>query len=172
MLEKRKIKLCRPDYFVVGVRKGGTTALHTYITKHEAVFPFKVQIAHHMGEAVTISRSDVGKTKFNRMFAMVRDDQLVGDASPNRLVENGAGFLTQKCPGSRIFILIRDPVERAISNIKMRLRNKKTKCVFALHYGIICFGASERERARERERERESARARAVKSSVTFRIRF
>lgn len=127
MFEERKSKLCRPDYFVGGVRKGGTTALHTYISKHPEVFPFKVDQPHHTGEAIfsSMNKLDAGTTAYNRQFGRIPDNLLVGDASAHRLVDAKGGFFRDTCPGSKMFILLRDPVERLLSNIKMRLRSRK-----------------------------------------------
>jgi len=99
--------------------------LHTYITLHPNVYPFKTNTAHHIGEA----NDNPGDRNYNRNFRPVPLWQMVGDSAVGRLVEEGGNFFQSHCPGSRLFVLIRDPVERVISNVKMRMRHGKNKAV-------------------------------------------
>ena len=49
---------CRPNYFIAGTRKGGTTSLHTYMAAHPNVFPFKIDGKPQDGESFQFFHED------------------------------------------------------------------------------------------------------------------
>ena len=125
-------RFCRPNYFTIGTRKGGTTSFHRYlIASHPGIFPFKLyalpvnrtaSIAELKEDAqVGESLGFIGTEDFNAKFQHVPDGMLVGDSTVSRLV-NDAETLARHCAASRLFALLRDPVERCHSQFLMRVR--------------------------------------------------
>ena len=108
---------CPPNYFIAGTRKGGTTSLHTYLTAHSDIFPFKIEGGPMDGEVFEM----IGSSKYTDAFRDVPTDLIVGDASVSRLV-NAAETLSEHCQHARILVLLRDPVERCFSQMTMRHR--------------------------------------------------
>ena len=108
---------CPPNYFIAGTRKGGTTSLHTYLTAHSDIFPFKIEGGPMDGEVF----STIGSSEYTDAFRDVPTDLIVGDASVSRLM-NAAEALSKHCQHARILLLLRDPVERCFSQMTMRHR--------------------------------------------------
>ena len=46
-------KIGRPNYYIIGTPKGGTTSLHTYLTKHPFIYPYKISGSARDGESFT-----------------------------------------------------------------------------------------------------------------------
>lgn len=117
-------KQCRPDFWIVGVRKGGTTALYTHLTLHEHVASWNVRGSPQDGE-VTVNRDPLPRVAtYNSHFKEFNSSHLlVGDASVHRLV-NGIEDVVQACGHkySKFIVLLRDPVERCHSQMLMRAR--------------------------------------------------
>ena len=113
-------KICRPNYYIIGTPKGGTTSLHTYLTKHPFIYPFKISGSARDGESFTKLYKHGhtmafinGTNSEGKEGITVHDNHLVGDATTQRLVGDAYTRLKRyTCPQSRIFILLRDPVER------------------------------------------------------------
>jgi hypothetical protein len=66
------------------------------------------------------------KLKYLELFAGVRDEKIVGEASPGYLADPGAVKLIHDVsPNAKALISLRDPVERAFSLLLMRVRDGK-----------------------------------------------
>ena len=106
-----------PDFFVLGVAKGGTTSLHHYLRQHPALFlPYEKEL--HFFDAEE-ERFSSGLDSYLQYFSDA-EDRLTGDATPSyfRNVEEAADRM-QRLYGEappRFLLLLRDPVERAYSH--------------------------------------------------------
>ena len=71
---------CRPNYFIAGTRKGGTTSLHTYMSAHPRIFPYKLEGGPQDGESKALL--DGSKSMYNTFTKNLNipDFQLVGDS--------------------------------------------------------------------------------------------
>ena len=134
-------KLCRPDFFILGTRKGGSTSLYAYITSHPNVYHKPVnkgQLEESLGE----NFNPIGSEAYNREYSGAHRCQYVLDASVSRLV-SGAKDLSKYCSeqrtltglGSRQFsnevrfgteprfiVLLREPVSKCYSRLNMQAR--------------------------------------------------
>jgi hypothetical protein len=69
--------VCRPEYFIAGTRKGGTTAFHTFLAHHPDVYPFKLRphlpkhAVGHIGEVSSSMLTD--KLVRNELFPYVEE---------------------------------------------------------------------------------------------------
>ena len=131
----RRRSSCRPDYFILGTRKGGTTSLHHYLAAHPAVYPYKLDGGPQDGE----NFHELGSMKHAHEYRGASNTSLlVGDASVARLV-NDAEELRKFCvargpcgkpglpfgfrdAGPRLMVLLREPVARCASQMRMRAR--------------------------------------------------
>ena len=109
---------CPPNYFIPGTRKGGTTSLHTYLTAHPDIFPFKLEGGPQDGEAF----GQIGTEGYAQKFRHVPDHQMVGDSTVMRLMNDGTKASPTHCRHARLLLLFRDPVERCNSQMLMRQR--------------------------------------------------
>lgn len=110
---------CRPDFLILGTRKGGTTSLYTYITKHPAVFPAHLQGKASDGEVFP----PIGSIKYKQAFDGAPADKLVGESHVVHLVHD-ASRIARRCgtQDARFIALLREPVDRCHSQFLMRAR--------------------------------------------------
>ena len=93
-----------------------------YQTKHPSIYPFKISGSARDGESFTKLYKHGhtmafinGTNSEGKEGITVHDNHLVGDATTQRLVGDAYTRLKRyTCPQSRIFILLRDPVERCL----------------------------------------------------------
>ena len=115
---------CRPNYFIAGTRKGGSTSLHRYLASHPSVYPYKIKGKRKDGESL----STLGSPRMNSIFSYpninITTDQLVGDSTVSRIIDDGYKNFAKHCSESKIILLLRDPVERCYSQSLMRNRRR------------------------------------------------
>merc|ERR1712183_509081 len=106
-------KVCRPDFFILGTRRGGTTALYTLLASHPRVAALRIRGGRHDGEVFT-SMENI--ERYNAQFIAWNPDLLVGDATAGRLTKD-AEEIVKACghKQSKFIIMLRDPVERCLS---------------------------------------------------------
>lgn len=107
-------RACKPDFFIVGTMKGGTSMLYDFICSHPAVLRAKQKEIHYfslypdMGDDWYLSHFDFSKGK------------LTGEASPSYFdVAYTAAiprWIKAFNPKAKIILITRDPVERAVSH--------------------------------------------------------
>ena len=108
-------------FFVVGVMKGGTTSLFKYLKEHPDVWmPDEKEIPFFHNEDIS---DDTWRT-YRAIYLMPKNgEKLAGTASPqymcdSRIPERMSKFV----PDAKIIIVVRDPIERAVSHYKMLAR--------------------------------------------------
>ncbi|MGD1715945.1 tetratricopeptide repeat protein [Dapis sp. BLCC M172] len=103
----------RPNFIIIGVQKGGTTSLYGYLTQHpQIISPLKKEM-------------DFWSWKFNQSinwylahFPVIPEGKnlLTGEASPSYFNHpDAARRIYQFFPKIKLIILLRNPVDRAIS---------------------------------------------------------
>ena len=112
-LEKLE-SVSRPDFIIIGTQKGGTTSLYYYLVKHPKIMPS------------LIKEIDFWSTKYHRglgwylaHFPPILAGQtiLTGEATPSYLdSRETAGRLAQTFPQMKLIIVLRNPVDRAVSH--------------------------------------------------------
>lgn len=155
--DPRSQPLRYPDFFVVGVVKGGTTALHTLLSDHPGIhlspiketnffsradmrpqlfvreyaldvrMDLKRYIAQGMKEVVHIAHVD-DADDYRKLFSKARTRHKLGEVCPSYAIcPSAAAAIHAAAPEARIFIMLRDPVLRAWSHYLMNLREGKTR---------------------------------------------
>lgn len=106
----------KPDLFVIGAMKAGTTSLHAYLSSHPEIF---MSTPKEPGYFVEELRWRKGEPWYMGLFEASADATVRGEAStaytmipkyrgvPERIVKFN--------PDARIIYLLRDPVDRVIS---------------------------------------------------------
>ncbi len=125
---------CRPDFLVIGTKRGGTTSLYKYLLAHPAVLstfprPARVKGTYYFDEE--FSRGDDWyfshfplRTTRSIAEALRRHRVVSGEASPYYLYHPlAAQRAASTVPGARVIALVRNPVDRAFSNYKERRAN-------------------------------------------------
>lgn len=110
-------RVCPPDFFILGTRKGGTTSLYTYMTMHPAVLAANIRGKPTDGEVF----APLGSVKFRQAFHQIPHGQLVGESYVGHLVMDALN-IWQLCGDKRLMALLREPVARCHSQMLMRAR--------------------------------------------------
>lgn len=102
-----------PDYVIIGCGKGGTTSLYDYLIKHPQILPAAQKeidfFSHHF---------DCGLPWYAAQFppALTERHLLTGEATPSYLMNPDVPQrLAALLPDIKLIVLLRNPVDRAIS---------------------------------------------------------
>jgi hypothetical protein len=118
-----------PDFFITGVPKAGTTALHAALARHPALYMSAVKEPKFFltdgpppatggpGDAKTYREHVWRRADYERLFSGAAAGQLRGESTPFYLYNRDAQRrIRDQVPHARLIVVLRDPVERAHSN--------------------------------------------------------
>ncbi len=107
-----------PDFFIVGHAKCGTTALYHMLRRHPQIFMSDVKEPRFFNTDLR-SRFEVGRETpkpqhtlegYLSLFAAAREDQRVGEASPQYIRSHDAPRgIAQVQPDARVIAILREP---------------------------------------------------------------
>ena len=102
----------RPDFFHVGVFKGGSTALYEALRRHPQIFmPFHKEPLY-FGDDLTRRYGRMSLDDYMRLFRDAKPGQRVGEASTWYLYSTSAAReIKEFSPDARIMVLLRNPVD-------------------------------------------------------------
>ena len=102
----------RPDTFIVGVFKAGTTTLYEYLRAHPQIFMSKVKEPMYFGRDLTARYARMTEAEYLALFRDAREDQRAGEASPWYLYSSTAAQeIRDFNADARIIIMLRNPVD-------------------------------------------------------------
>lgn len=144
---KRTYKPCRmgkgtlPNFIIIGAPRCGTTSLYAYLRQHPDVYmsPVKEPNFFLFGQeepdlggpdGKNINRDSVYRLEdYKKLFAAVTSETAVGEASPRYLDSAGtAARIHQMLPDAKLIVILRNPVQRALSHFSMRKRDGWEPC--------------------------------------------
>jgi hypothetical protein len=118
-----------PDFFVAGVPKAGTTALHAALARHPALYMSTVKEPKFFltdgpppaqggpGDAKTYREHVWRRPDYEALFDPASAGQLRGESTPFYLYNRAAQQqIRAQVPAAKLIVVLRDPVERAHSN--------------------------------------------------------
>ncbi len=100
----------KPDSFIVGASKCGTTALYEYLSQHPDIFmsPEK-EPAYFCPDLYPLRRSE---EEYLQLFLEATTQKRIGEASSSYLYsKQAAAEIKNFCPAARIIIMLRNPVD-------------------------------------------------------------
>ena len=107
-----------PDFIVAGVQKGGTTFLYQEMLRHPEVKGSLTKEVHFFD-----ANFDRGVDWYSGMFPSSRSKTILGEASPAYIYHPDAvRRIAQTLPDVRLIVILRDPVQRALSHYKHERR--------------------------------------------------
>jgi len=123
-----------PGFIIIGAKRGGTTSLYNYLLEHPSITPLfpgrqRIKGAHYYDAEFARGprwyRSHFPLTVGGRQVARpLAIPAITGEASPYYLFHPLAPQrLAREFPDVRLIVLLRDPVERAYSHYKERVRH-------------------------------------------------
>ena len=101
-----------PDFLGVGTQKGGTTYLYELLKRHPQVFLAKPKEQHFFS-----LHWQRGADWYRRQFASSEESQICGEITPYYLFHPEARANQSLVPNVKLIVLLRDPVERALSRV-------------------------------------------------------
>ena len=108
----------RPDFFIVGAPKSGTSSLAQYLQQHPRVFMPKQKDLPFFGSDIVHNFEGAfnSLTEYEARAAGAPSGALCGEASVQYLYStNAASEIRRYNPNARIIIMLRDPVEMIYS---------------------------------------------------------
>ena len=132
---------CRPDFLLIGAKRGGTTSLWRYLAEHPDVLrlfprPERIKGLYYFDEQYPRGerwyRSHFPTRAQRALRSRAGAPARVGEASPYYLYHPLAPTRAAAAvPDARILVVLRDPVERAYSHWKERRSNDGDPLDFA-----------------------------------------
>lgn len=103
-----------PDFLFIGAQKSGTTSLYEHLAQHPAILPSSKKEIHFFDTKYYKGRRWY-RSHFPSKYQL--QQKITGEASPSYLFYPGAARrIHQHLPDAKLLVLLRDPVNRAISS--------------------------------------------------------
>jgi len=149
--------LKRPNFFVIGVVKGGSTSLYHYLEQHPEIYLPPIKETNHfaradvshadflpgyatdvridldayfkkgMPEKIHIAHVD-SDTHYEQLYSQAADQKAIGDVSNSYMVcASSAKEIQNYAPNAKLIVILRNPVRRVWSQYLMNLREAKTQ---------------------------------------------
>lgn len=102
----------KPDFFLVGAPRCGTTALYTYLKQHPEIFMSPIKEPQFFAEFLGDHRRICNWSDYLNCFAGADLEKRIGEASVAYLAApNSAKDIKAFSPEARIIIMLRNPVD-------------------------------------------------------------
>jgi hypothetical protein len=114
----------KPDFFIVGAPRCGTTSLYEYLKQHPDVYMSASKELHFFGTDIRYPQAANmvrGENEYLSMFHGATNEKRIGEASPLYLYSKAAAReLKSSCPNALLIIMLRNPVDMMYSNFVER----------------------------------------------------
>jgi hypothetical protein len=102
----------RPDFFIVGAPKSGTTAMTSYLGSHPRIFMPAAKELHFFGSDLDYRRRRPTEAEYLAAFARAGDAKRAGEASVGYIYsERAPSEILRFSPAADALIMLRDPIE-------------------------------------------------------------
>jgi hypothetical protein len=118
-----------PDFFVIGVPKAGSTALHVALARHPELYLSRFKEPKYFladgpdtpsqgpGDAKTATERIWRREDYEALFEAAPEGSLKGESTPFYLSDADAlRRIREAVPQAKLITLVRDPIDRAHSN--------------------------------------------------------
>lgn len=115
----------RPNLFIIGAMKSGTTSLHSYLDSHPQIFMCKPKEPKFFSRESNLAK---GEEWYQELFAEAGNASIIGESSTEySKVPDFAGVpqrIAKFNPKARFIYIMRDPIERTISHFWLSVRSQ------------------------------------------------
>ena len=112
-----------PTFIGIGVMKCGTTSLYDFLKGHPDVFLSTEKEIHYWDKA---KREPLAA--YAKAFAGSDGYKAIGEITPSYIAQRGAlAAIATALPDAKVVVLLRDPVSRAVSQLKHIARSRSPK---------------------------------------------
>ncbi len=125
-----------PDFLIIGTQKGGTSSLYQYLIQHPDVLPAQKKEVHYFGweyaHGEAWYRAHFPLRASMRVRRTLRRAQpLTGEATPYYLFHpHVPRRVADLVPQARLIVLLRNPVDRAVSSYLHQVRQGREPLSF------------------------------------------
>lgn len=116
--------MAKPNLFIIGAMKSGTTSLHRYLSTHPDVFMCEPKEPGFFVEELNWHR---GVDWYSQLFEHARDVAIIGESSTyytkRPTYEGVAERIHAFNPGARLIYVMRDPLDRIVSHYWHNVRS-------------------------------------------------
>ena len=118
----------KPNLFVVGVARAGTSSWHNYFKQHPDIFMSEEQRPNFFGEYDDVNRKYFdAEEKYLDLFKDVKNEKVIGESSHLFGSLNAPREIKKFNPNSKIIVILRNPVDVLRSDRKStRLNSSHT----------------------------------------------
>ena len=123
----------RPSFLIIGAQKGGTSALHAYLSEHSHVMPATKKEIGFFHKDVAYDRGLIWYHSHFPLPHHLGDGAVTFEATPEYLYSaKSARRIHRYDPDIRLAVLLRDPVDRAYShwNMLRKMLRRKPEFLF------------------------------------------
>ena len=114
----------KPDFFIVGAPKSGTTAMCTYLKQHPEIFMPEKKESHFFGTDLNSPMFIRDKEIYLSLFSKAKDERRVGESSVWYLYsKKAASEIKEFSPSASVIIMLRNPVDMLYSQHSQFLYN-------------------------------------------------
>ena len=115
----------KPDFFIVGAPKSGTTAMNEYLKRHPEIFIPDSKELHYFGSDLPFLKGGIDEVdRYLDLFDKAKNEKRVGEASVWYLFSKKAAHEIKKfSPDADIIIMLRNPVDMLHSQHSQFLKN-------------------------------------------------
>ena len=122
-----------PTLFIVGARKGGTTSLYQYVSKHPGFKGIHLNEGRRAGETFYFQRHDIDNMQSWQDYQnlLPQNASMSGESSVGNLLHCKVPqrLFTSCGKQAKVVMLFRNPIERFVSNHLMRCGFSTQKCI-------------------------------------------
>ncbi|MDJ0845265.1 sulfotransferase family protein [Crocosphaera sp.] len=127
-----------PNFIIFGVQKAGTTSVYNYLKQHPEVYLSPVKETNFLEKdwPILIEQGHRYKEKkivtfeqYKDQFKGVTNEIAIGEISPNYLFHHHTSIqlIKRYVPNTKLIAILRNPVDRAISDYLMHVREGQSK---------------------------------------------
>ena len=141
MFDSKQSSMNLPNFFIVGANKGGTTSLHYYCSQHPEIFMAQAKepmFFTSTGPAQAQQPDEENNTDglYYKYFTLqeylalfeTATEPIRGESSTNYLPNpNAAMWISKFNSNSKIIAILRDPIERAVSDFEFQIKVNKSE---------------------------------------------
>ncbi|PIO08356.1 hypothetical protein COU59_01885 [Candidatus Pacearchaeota archaeon CG10_big_fil_rev_8_21_14_0_10_34_12] len=126
-------KIRKPNFFIVGVARAGTSSWHNYLKQHPEVFMSEEQRPNFFGEHIDPNAEYyITEERYLSLFKKVKNENIIGESSHLFGSTIAPNQIKKFNPYSKVLIILRSPIEVLRSNIDYDGYKKVWSLIFTL----------------------------------------
>ncbi|MGM5470794.1 sulfotransferase family protein [Flavobacteriaceae bacterium LMO-SS05] len=130
MFFKEKFRI---NFIVIGVQKGGTTALDNYLRQNPNIEMGYIKEIHFFDNVKYFENKQTNYDIYHKNFNLQENGKIFGEVTPSYIfLEESIGRIKKYNPEIKLIAILRNPIDRAFSNWNMEIRRKNEKKSFLM----------------------------------------